>query len=125
MRQMKKRYLSVQGRGIITLPADIRHEYHLDEPGLQLEVVTRPGVIELRPQIPVPADQAWFWSPEWQEGERAVDEHVAAGHTVQAENIDTFLAAMDKVRKTRPSKTVNRARQRDKRRLPTPRAKAR
>src|SRR5437763_3861225 len=103
---MKRRYLSVQERGTLTLPADIRQEYRLDQPGVQLELVTRPGVIELHPQVPVPADQAWFWSPEWQKGERAVDEQVAAGRTVQAENIDAFLEAMDKVRKTRSSKVV-------------------
>jgi bifunctional DNA-binding transcriptional regulator/antitoxin component of YhaV-PrlF toxin-antitoxin module len=112
---MKKRYVSVQGRGTITLPADVRHEYQLDEPGVQLEVVTRPGVIELHPQVSVPADQAWFWTPEWQRGERAVDEHVAAGRISQAENIDEFLAAMDKLRKTKPSGTVSRQRRRQKR----------
>jgi len=25
------------------------------------------------------ADQAWFWTPEWQAGEREVDAEIAAG----------------------------------------------
>ena len=25
-------------------------------------------------------DQAWFWDPEWQAGEREVDEEIAAGN---------------------------------------------
>jgi len=25
------------------------------------------------------SDQAWFWTPEWQEGEREVDEAIATG----------------------------------------------
>ena len=37
------------------------------------------GVIELRAALPVPADQRWFWAERWQEREREVDEHVAAG----------------------------------------------
>lgn len=102
---MEKRYVGIQGRGILTLPADIRHQYHLDEPGVQLEVVTRPGVIELRPQVPVPADQAWFWTAEWQKGERAVDEHVAAGRIRKADNVDDFLAAMNKVHKRKTRRT--------------------
>jgi len=50
-------------------------------------------VIELRPHVAVPASQAWYWQPGWQEGERAVDEHVAAGRIQVAENIDEFLTA--------------------------------
>jgi len=95
---MAKRYLSVRERGNLTLPADIRKQYHLDEPGVQLEVVTRPGVIELHPKVAVPADQAWFWRPAWQEGERAVDKHIVGGRTKSVESIDDFLTAMDRVR---------------------------
>jgi bifunctional DNA-binding transcriptional regulator/antitoxin component of YhaV-PrlF toxin-antitoxin module len=83
----------------LTLPADIRRQYGLDKPGVQVEVIARAGVIELRPHVAVPASQAWYWHPAWQEGERAVDKHVAAGHVEAAENIDEFLTVMDKVRK--------------------------
>lgn len=37
------------------------------------------GVLELRPVLPVPADQAWFWTEHWQQREREVDGHMAAG----------------------------------------------
>jgi bifunctional DNA-binding transcriptional regulator/antitoxin component of YhaV-PrlF toxin-antitoxin module len=96
---MAKRFLSVHDRGNLTLPADIRRQYGLDKPGVQVEVIARTGVIELRPHVAVPASQAWYWQPAWQEGERAVDKHVAAGHVEAAENIDEFLTVMDKVRK--------------------------
>jgi bifunctional DNA-binding transcriptional regulator/antitoxin component of YhaV-PrlF toxin-antitoxin module len=94
-----KRFLSVHDRGNLTLPADIRRQYGLDKPGVQVEVVARPGVIELRPHVAVPADQAWFWTQNWQEGERTVDKHVAAGRVTVARDVDDFVAAMDKVRK--------------------------
>ena len=42
------------------------------------------------------ADQAWFWTPEWQEGEREVDEHLAAGRTERFDSVDEFLAALDR-----------------------------
>ncbi|TMD11530.1 MAG: AbrB/MazE/SpoVT family DNA-binding domain-containing protein [Chloroflexi bacterium] len=111
-RKAAKRYLTVRERGIVTLPPDIRHEYHLDNPGVQLELVTRPGVIELRPQIPIPADQAWFWTPEWQNGERAVDAQVAAGKVTTYNDVDEFLVAMDRVRKTKRSTMVTHRRRR-------------
>lgn len=95
---MSKRFLSVHERGNLTLPADIRRKYGLDKPGAQLEVVTREGVIELHPHVAVPADQAWYWTQDFQKGERAVDEHVKAGRVKVVENVDEFLVAMDKVR---------------------------
>ncbi len=42
-----------------------------------------------------PADQAWFWTPEWQEGERGVDEAIAAGRTTYFGSAEDFLAALD------------------------------
>ena len=42
------------------------------------------------------SDQAWFWTPEWQEGEREVDEAIAAGRTTYFDSADEFLAALDR-----------------------------
>jgi AbrB family looped-hinge helix DNA binding protein len=54
-------YLGVQRLGVIALPAEVRRRLHLDEPGAQVEVIEREdGVLELRPALPVPAEQAWF-----------------------------------------------------------------
>jgi len=96
---VNKRFRTVDERGNVTLPADIRRRYGLDKPGVQIEVVAREGIIELRPYVAVPADQAWYWNRSWQKGELAVDEHVAAGRVKVVENVDDFLATMDKVRK--------------------------
>jgi hypothetical protein len=42
------------------------------------------------------SDQAWFWTPEWQAGEREVDEHLAAGRTERFDSVDDFLAALER-----------------------------
>jgi antitoxin MazE len=89
-------YVGVQRRGVIALPADLRQRLHLDEPGAQLEITERSdGVVELRPALPVPADQAWFWTKHWQKREREVDEHVAAGRVVVHATGEDFLAHLD------------------------------
>lgn len=89
-------YVGVQRRGLIALPTELRRRLHLDEPGAQLEITERPdGVVELRPSLPVAADQAWFWTERWQEREREVDEHVQAGRVTVHENGDDFLAHLD------------------------------
>lgn len=95
----KKRFLSINERGNLTIPPDIRRQFRLGDPGAQVELVLREGFIELHPQVAVPADQAWFWTSEWQKGEHRVDEHVAAGRVAVADDIGGFLAAMDKVRR--------------------------
>ena len=90
------RYLGVQGRGTIALPADVRRRLHLDEPGAQLEMTERDdGVIELRAALPVPAGQRWFWTDRWQEREREVDEHVAAGRVARHESTEDLLNHLD------------------------------
>ncbi|MGI8903375.1 MAG: AbrB/MazE/SpoVT family DNA-binding domain-containing protein [Solirubrobacteraceae bacterium] len=50
----RPQFVAVAGsRGSITLPADLRRRYHLDEPGAQVQVIGRPdGVIELHPLAP-------------------------------------------------------------------------
>jgi bifunctional DNA-binding transcriptional regulator/antitoxin component of YhaV-PrlF toxin-antitoxin module len=95
---MPKRFLAVHDRGNLTLPADIRRRYGLDKPGVQVEVVAREGVIELRPHVAVPADQAWYWTRSWQQGERKVDEHVESGQVKVSRDIDELLADLDGVR---------------------------
>ncbi len=89
-------FLTMQQRGVLSLPSDLRKRHHLDEPGAQLEVTERDdGVIELRPHVPVPADQRWFWTVRWQEMEREADEDVAAGRVARFDNADDFLADLD------------------------------
>src|SRR4051812_39203794 len=89
-------YVAVQSRGVVALPASLRKRLHLDEPGAQVEITEREdGVLELRPTVAVPASEAWFWADRWQEGERAVDAHVAAGEVTEHEDADAFLAHLD------------------------------
>lgn len=89
-------FVSIQGRGTIALPADVRRRLHLDEPGAQVEVIVREDdVIELHPCLPVPASQAWFWSREWQKREREVDDAVAAGAATPHPSTEGLLEHLD------------------------------
>ncbi len=40
-------------------------------------------------------DQAWFWTPEWQAGEREADADIAAGRTTRYDSDEEFMAALD------------------------------
>jgi len=79
---MKTHLLSVQTRGTIALPADLRRRLHLDGPDAQVKLIEREdGHIELVPVVAVPADQAWFWTERWQGMELEADADIAAGRT--------------------------------------------
>lgn len=83
-------------RGSITLPADVRHRHHLDEPGAQVEIIERDdGVIELHALLPHSADQAWFWTERWQEMEREAQADIAAGRVEIFDSTEAFLADLE------------------------------
>lgn len=91
-------YVGVQSRGVVALPAEVRRRLHLDEPGAQVEITERDdGVLELRPSLPVPADQRWFWTERWQQREREVDGHIAAGRVTVHQDGDALLEHLDRL----------------------------
>ncbi len=42
-----------------------------------------------------PSD-AWFWTPEWQKGEREADADIKAGRVYQAKNVEDLIASLKK-----------------------------
>lgn len=40
----------------------------------------------------VPKDQGWFWTSEWQAGEKEVDKALARGEYVEFDNVEDALA---------------------------------
>lgn len=91
----KEFHVSVQSRGTIALPSELRQRHHLDDAGAQVRLVERPdGVIELHPMIAVPADQVWFWSDRWQAMEREAEADVGAGRVTAHSGVDDLLEAL-------------------------------
>jgi AbrB family looped-hinge helix DNA binding protein len=91
-------FVAVQARGVVALPADVRRRLHLDESGAQVEITEREdGVLELRPALPIPADQRWFWQDRWQRREKEVDQHVAAGRVTVHDGAESFVAHLERL----------------------------
>lgn len=89
-------YLAVQGRGTVALPPELRRKYRLDQAGAQVEITERDdGVIELRPALPVPVDEMWFWSEGHQRAEREAEDDIAAGRYRDFEDAESFLADLE------------------------------
>ena len=84
----------VRARGQVTLPAQVRLALGLRE-GDNLLVTIEQGRIVLIPAALIPRDQAWFWTPEWQAGEREVEVDLAHGRPGRVfDSDDEFLAAL-------------------------------
>lgn len=65
--------------GQVTLPKEVRTKTNM-QPGDFVEVdLDEEGHIILTPKKLVDASQAYFWTEDWQEGERKADEDIKAG----------------------------------------------
>ena len=96
--------MTLRSKGQVTLPDDIRRAAHLEEGDL-LEVELTPDGILLRPQKVVDATQAWFWTPEWQAGEREATADHAAGRLESFGSGEEFLGALKARSKGRSQET--------------------
>lgn len=80
--------------GQVTLPASIRREAGIDI-GDYVEIrVTNEGLVLKAKQI-IDKSQAYFWSAEWQQGERAVQTDIEEGRTCQFDSVEDLIADLD------------------------------
>jgi antitoxin PrlF len=81
----------------LTVPDAIRKAARL-EVGDPIDIELTDEGILLRPLKTIDPDQWWFWTPEWQEGERLADADIAAGRVHRfdtTEEFDDWHAAID------------------------------
>ena len=79
----------------LTLPPQVRDALHLVE-GDEVEfTVHADGQVTLRGMTSIPTDQRWFWTEEWQAGEREASEQIAAGDLPVYDNMVALFADID------------------------------
>lgn len=62
----------------VTIPAGVREALHI-RVGAFVDFVVQKGQVILKPKTMIDEEQAWFWTKEWQEGEREVEESIKKG----------------------------------------------
>jgi antitoxin MazE len=67
----------------VTIPNEVVKKLGLAV-GDKLDVVVMDGKIIITPVVIIPKDQMWFYSKEWQDGEKDVDRQVREGKTTKA-----------------------------------------
>jgi antitoxin MazE len=85
--------VKVARRGQITLPASLRKAAQIQE-GDYLRFMIENGTISVVVQKLVDRDQAYFWTREWQEGEREADEDIRMGRLKTFDSVGELIAEL-------------------------------
>ncbi|MDQ2789244.1 MAG: AbrB family transcriptional regulator [Pseudonocardiales bacterium] len=86
---------TVRAKAQLTLPTEIREALHVGE-GDEVEfTITDAGEVLLRGMTSVPADQRWFWEPEWQAGESEASEQIKAGDVEIFDDAEAMFASLN------------------------------
>ncbi len=84
----------MDAKGNLNIPREIREALGLGEHSLLEVEMTSHGIL-LRPAGKIDPEQAWFWTPEWQEGERQADREIASGQGKVYYSDEEFLRSFD------------------------------
>ena len=74
----------------ITLPAKVRRAAQMQE-GDIFDIEFENGKIVITPQRIIDKDQAWFWTEEWQAGEREADLNIQRGEVKVFESVEDLI----------------------------------
>lgn len=86
--------IRLRGRSQITLPAEIVKKLNI-KTGDNLEVTLNGDRIIVTPVLVIERSQAWFWSKEWQDKEREVEEDIKAGKLGHAKDVDDLIEKLE------------------------------
>jgi antitoxin PrlF len=84
---------TLRKKNILTVPREIAEHMQLAE-GDEFIVTEEQGRIVLTPALSIPADQAWFWSADWQARVAEAEADRLAGHTTRYASEEEFLASL-------------------------------
>jgi AbrB family looped-hinge helix DNA binding protein len=79
----------------ITLPTAVREAAGLYEGDFLTAEVKEDRTIVLRPGRLVDADEAFYYTSEWQAAEREADEDIRLGHTYRFDNVEDAIGFLD------------------------------
>jgi len=85
-RKNMKSLVRIQKNKNITLPVWAMKKYRV-ELGDYLQVAETPAGLVLKPVKIVDADQSWFWTREWQEGEAEAGKEIREGRVKKFRNV--------------------------------------
>ncbi len=88
-------FLQIRSNGQITLPISIQRQANLKEGDTLEVVVEEDGSLHLVPKIVIDRSQAYFWTKQWQAGEREAEADLEADRVHRFDNVDDALDFLD------------------------------
>jgi AbrB family looped-hinge helix DNA binding protein len=88
--------LTLRRNGQITLPAEVRRRMRASEGDVFLAEVRDDDEIVLRKKSLVDASQAYFWTEQWQRGEREAQEDIQHGRVKRFRSAKALVADMQR-----------------------------
>ena len=84
--------MKISSKRQISIPKAVMEALKL-KPGDEVDFEVEGNTARLLPikTIKVPRDQAWFWSPEWQEKEKQADRDLGAGEYKDFDRLEDLL----------------------------------
>lgn len=79
----------------VALPKEVVTTLHLHTNDY-LDIKVQDHKIILEPQVLIPKDQAYFYTPEWQEEERQAHEDIKKGRVTRTSNLDGLFKELDR-----------------------------
>ena len=77
----------------IALPKEIIETLHL-RVNDYLDITIENNKVIIEPQVVIPKDQAYFYTPEWQEGEIKASEDIQKGRVSKTKNIKELFIGL-------------------------------
>ena len=90
--------VNLKQKSQVTIPKPLVDKLKL-RPGDNLEFTLEDDKIIIKPVLVIDRSQAWYWSREWQAGEREVDRQIKEGKTYAADGEEELFKGLglDKV----------------------------
>ena len=85
--------VTLKKKGQLTLPVAFRNALGLSEDD-QLELSVEDGRVILTPVITIAKDQAWFWTEEWQKGEREAQRDIDSRNVKSFTDVEDAIASL-------------------------------
>jgi antitoxin MazE len=92
---MKMPTTKVTRHGQITLPASVREQLGIEE-GDIVEINVEEERAVLMPKRLVDKSQAYFWTKQWQKGEKEAAKDIKAGRVKTFESVDELIKDLDR-----------------------------
>ena len=81
-------------RSQITLPTEIVKKLKLN-PGDNVDIYIEDDKIIVKPVLIIDRSQSWFWSKEWQEKEKELEEDLKSGRIQEAKDVDELIKKLE------------------------------